>query len=1199
MGSLNAKLRNLYIGACSEPPSRSTSRPAGGEAALELMLFKTSRKCTKGLLLLVEELVLLVHINARGTLLLALPDKHQLKFNIHKDAKSFMEAIEKRFGGNKETKKVQKTLLKKQYENFSGSSSESLDQIHDRLQKFISQLEILADLEDQSLDDLFNNLNIYEAETNSLQLDNDDLKQIDADDLEEMDLKWQMTMLTMRARRFLQRTGMNLGANRTTSIGFDMSKSLRKKFEKARLVVYQQNENVFEEDIKLLKLDVMLRDNALVELRKKFKKAEHKRDELKLTLEKIQTSSINLSKLLASQITDKTGLGYDNQVFNSIVFDCDELISSESDKSVPISLVHDRYKSGEGYHDVPPPYTRTFMPFKPDLVFHDALTVCETVPNVFHVEPDTTKPNKDLSQSNRPSISINEDWVSDSEDESKVEHPTQAKNLRKDIPKSRGHKHSWTRKTCFVCKSVNHLIKDCDYYKKNMVQNPVWNHEIRVNHQNSARMTYPHSKKHVVPTAVLTRSRLFSFNAARPVTIVVSQTNVNHQRQAKHVVNKPHSPIKRPINHRPAPKNSNFHQKVTIVKAKQVNDIQGYKGNWQALKDKGVIDSGCSRNMTENISYLSDFEEINRGYVSFGRNPKGGKITGKDTECVVLSSDFKLPDENHMLLMVPKENNMYNVDLKNIVPSGDLTCLFAKATLDESNLWHRSLGHINFKTMNKLVKSNLVRGFHQKFLKIIILLLLVRRESNIKPLVRPNLSANHYKVVAGNQPNSSAGIQRNFDAGKVGKESVSTQQYVLLPLWSTVVTSQRNMMKRLKRAAKGKSPVDLSTGVRDLSDEFEEFSVNSTNRVNTASAPVTVVRPNLTNSTNSFNVAGPSDNAEEGIDYEEVFAPVARIEAIRLFLDYASFMSFMDLKTLIILIWFTKWSKHSMGCIKLLELGMRHWANYLLENGFQSGKIDHTLFIKKEKGNILLVQVYVDDTIFGSTNKELCKAFEKLMKDKFQMSSIGELTFFLGLQVKQKDNGIFISQDKYVAEILRKFDLTDGKSASTLIDTEKPLLKDPDGEDVDVHIYRSLIGSLMYLTSSRPDIMLAVCACAHFQVTPKVSHLHAVKRIFRYLKGKSHLRLWYPKDSSFNLVAYSDSDYARPSLDRKSTTGERHTLDCVFLDFRLTMQVNKSSMKLLKWNLHVTNVSSAGSTPHLNGYQFTISNPHQELTSPD
>nr|GEZ85362.1 putative ribonuclease H-like domain-containing protein [Tanacetum cinerariifolium] len=272
---------------------------------------------------------------------------------------------------------------------------------------------------------------------------------------------------------------------------------------------------------------------------------------------------------------------------------------------------------------------------------------------------------------------------------------------------------------------------------------------------------------------------------------------------------------------------------------------------------------------------------------------------------------------------------------------------------------------------------------------------------------------------------------------------------------------------------------------------------------------------------------------EEGIDYEEVFAPVARIKAIKLFLAYASFMGFMvyqiDVKSAFLYGTIKEevyvyqppgFEDHGypdkvykvVKALYGLHQAPRAWyktlANYLLENGFQRGKIDQTLFIKRQKGNILLVQVYVDDVIFGSTSKELCKAFEKLMKNKFKMSSMGKLTFFLGLQVKQKEDGIFINQDKYVAKILRKFSLTDRKSASTPINTEEPLF----GEDVDVHTYKSMIGSLMYLTSLRPDIMFVVYACAHFQVTPKASHLHAVNRIFRYLKGKLHLGLY--------LVAY-------------------------------------------------------------------------------
>ncbi|GJW70905.1 hypothetical protein Tco_0127822 [Tanacetum coccineum] len=159
---------------------------------------------------------------------------------------------------------------------------------------------------------------------------------------------------------------------------------------------------------------------------------------------------------------------------------------------------------------------------------------------------------------------------------------------------------------------------------------------------------------------------------------------------------------------------------------------------------------------------------------------------------------------------------------------------------------------------------------------------------------------------------------------------------------------------------------------------------------------------------------------------------------------------------------------------------------------------------------------------------------------------MGELTFFLGLQVKQKEDGIFISQDKYVGEILKQFGFSSIRTVSTPIETNKALTKDEDGEDVDIHLYRSMIGSLMYLTSSRPDIMFLVCACSRFQVLPNVSHLNAVKRIFRYLKGRPKLGLWYPKDSPFILEAFLDNDYVGASLDRKSTIG-----GCQFLGSRL------------------------------------------------
>ncbi|GJZ17301.1 putative ribonuclease H-like domain-containing protein [Tanacetum coccineum] len=310
---------------------------------------------------------------------------------------------------------------------------------------------------------------------------------------------------------------------------------------------------------------------------------------------------------------------------------------------------------------------------------------------------------------------------------------------------------------------------------------------------------------------------------------------------------------------------------------------------------------------------------------------------------------------------------------------------------------------------------------------------------------------------------------------------------------------------------------------------------------------------------------------EEGIDYDVVFAPVARIEAIRLFLAFASYMGFtvyqMDVKSAFLYGTIEeevyvhqppgfvdpahpnkvyKVIKSLYGLHQAPRVWYEKLSTFLMKNGFRRGTIDKTLFIKKKRSDIMLVQVYVDDIIFGSTKKSMCTEFEESMHKRFQMSSMGELTFFLGLQVKQQPDRIFISQDKYVADTLKKFDFLSIRTATTPIESNKPLVKDEDGVDVDVHVCRSMIGSLMYLITSRPNIMFGVCACARFQVTPKSSHLNAVKSNFMFLKHKPKLGLWYPRDSLFELEAYSDSDYGGASLDRKSTTG-----GCQFLGRRL------------------------------------------------
>nr|GEY92091.1 uncharacterized mitochondrial protein AtMg00810-like [Tanacetum cinerariifolium] len=711
-------------------------------------------------------------------------------------------------------------------------------------------------------------------------------------------------------------------------------------------------------------------------------------------------------------LMDFSNSSSDNEVLTQAMFDCENYYSSESDcESWPRSSLYDRFQPSGGYHVVPPPFTGTFLPPKPDLPIETSIPAAT---------PATASPKFTSS----------------------------------------GKRHN--RKACFVCKSVDHLIKDCDYRAKKMAQPTQRNYTHRGNHKQSALLTHKKPQKHMVPTAVLTQSKPVFNTAVRPVSADVPKIMVTRPRLAHLIVTKSTSPIRRESNH-----------PIYV------------QGNPQhALKDKGVIDSGCSMYMIGNMSYLSDFEELNGGYVAFGGNPKGGKIFGKekiktgkldfedvyfvkelkfnlfsvsqiydkknnvlftDTGCLILSPDFKLRNESQVLLRFPRENNMYNFEDCSNNSSNEVNA----ASSIVPTVGQNSLNSTN--TFSVTGPSNAVDITY----------------SNDEDIVVAEADFNNLE---------SSILVSHIPTTRIHKDHPVSQ--TISDLSST--TQTRSMTKEEPKRVL----VSLPYGKRAIGTKWVYKNKEDERGI--------VIRK-------KERLVAQGHTQEEEIDYEEVFAPVARIKAIRLFLAYASFMGFM-------------------------------------------------------KGVILLVQIYVDDIIFGATNKDLCKSFKKLMKDKFQMSSMGELTFFLGLQVKQKKDGIFIYQDKYIADILRKFRLTKGKSASTLIDTKKPLLKDPDGEDVDVHTYRLMIGSLMYLTSSRPDIMFVVCACARFQVTPKASHLHAVKKIVRYLKGKPHLGLWYLKDSPFDLVAYSDSDYAGASLDRKSTSRGCQFLGCRLISWQCKKQ---------------------------------------------
>ncbi|XP_019161883.1 PREDICTED: uncharacterized protein LOC109158427, partial [Ipomoea nil] len=239
-----------------------------------------------------------------------------------------------------------------------------------------------------------------------------------------------------------------------------------------------------------------------------------------------------------------------------------------------------------------------------------------------------------------------------------------------------------------------------------------------------------------------------------------------------------------------------------------------------------------------------------------------------------------------------------------------------------------------------------------------------------------------------------------------------------------------------------------------------------------------------------------------------------------------------------------------------LKQAPRAWydtlSTFLIKCGFTKGRVDKTLFRIQETDHILLVQIYVDDIIFGSTNKTLCEKFSKLMQNKFEMSKMGELNYFLGLQVKQLNEGIFINQAKYMKDLIKKFG-QDGKSSIKIpMSTSLRLDKDDEGKDVDETKYRGMIGSLLYLTASRPDISYSVGVCARFQSKPKESHFLATKKIIRYLKGTVNVGLWYPKEGNFTLTGFSNAEFAGCKIDRKSTSGA-----CQFLGGRLVSWFSK------------------------------------------
>ncbi|GJY64769.1 putative ribonuclease H-like domain-containing protein [Tanacetum coccineum] len=1100
--------------------------------------------------------------------------------------KTMWEAYQIRFGGNDESKKMQKYILKQQFEGFSVSNSEGLHKGYDRFQSLLSQLEIHGagvstedanqkflrslpsawsqvslimrtkpGVDSLSFDDLYNNLRVFESDvkgstasssstqnvafvSENTSSTNDvstaygvsnsfDLEQLDEFDLEEIDLKWQVAMISMRMKKFYKKIGHfarecrskgNQDSRRRDvwNTGNEDNENGRRsgKQEDSKALVTLDGEGVdwtsHSEDEQ--------ENYALMACSSSGSDTE--REQLGDVSIEIQAYTQALKKVEAQLVAHQQS----------------QLWSDESRDKADL----------EGMHAVPPPMTEIYIPSRPDKEINDSQ---------FTYGPKQSKPSESDARSSdfnscesnyskethesMPELVVNEPkvvsqpkvWsdaliIKEYESDNEVEHVSQpikeqetpsfafintvkhVKTPRQTVKEQNtcsqspkpdkkdcsglmaeklGLRYGFTKKACFVCGSISHLIRDYDFHEKRMAK---------------PAEDYPH----------------------------------------------------------------------------------------RALQNKGIVDSRCSRHMTGNKAYLDEYQDFNGGPVAFGRSK--GYITGKgkiktgkldfedvcfmkelqhfnlfsmsqmcdkknkvlftDSKCLVLSPEFKLPDENQVLLRIPTQNNMYSFNLENIVPSGGLAFLIAKATIDESIKWHRRLGHVNFKNLNKLMKGNLVRGLPSKIFQMTHLWLACpemakqhkasykakinsRQDNGVLNSVgqkgsRGNtVNANHSKqmepVRSENQANKTAGPEEANHSAVHKIILIQDFRNEKQDLSSRLLIKPFGRAERLKRqenkandAAKALRK-EFAQEAEDLLLQAGAARATSTNTVNTVRTPVSTASssggpsyPDLTNYADQDDSQIPTlediyDNLNDGIftnaSYDDEGAvadftnlestmnvspiPTSRIHSIHpttqilrdpksavqtrsketksskpyalnkkdergvLVRNKARLVSQgyrqeegidydeMDVKSAFLYgtideeVYVSqplsfedpKLPKKVYKVVKALyglHQAPRAWyatlSTFLLKNRYRRGTIDKTLFIKKDKNDIMLVQVYMDDIIFGSTKRSWCDEFEALIKSRFQMSSMVELTFFLRLQVKQKEDGIFISQHKYVAEIL-------------------------------------------------------------------------------------------------------------------------------------------------------------------------------------
>ncbi|GJW71866.1 putative ribonuclease H-like domain-containing protein, partial [Tanacetum coccineum] len=762
-------------------------------------------------------------------------------------------------------------------------------------------------------------------------------------------------------------------------------------------------------------------------------------------------------------------------------------------------------------------------------------------------------------------------------------HFTHSKNPKVDKKELR---YRFTARACLVCGSLNHLIRDCDFHEKRMAKQvelnsrlnrnssqreirPIWNNVQRVNNQNQ-----------FVPTAVLTRTGKFQL-------ILLELADYPHR----------------------------------------------------ALQNKGIVDSGCSRHMTRNKAYLAEYQDFNGGPVAFGGSK--GYITSKeqgsiDSECLVLSPEFKLPDENQILLRIPRQNNMYSFNLENIVPSGGLACLIAKATIDESNKWHRRLGHVNFKNLNKLVKGNLVRGLPSKIFQ------------NDHTCVACQKGKQHK---ASCKAKSVSSISHSLQLlhmdlfGPTSVRSLNHKTYCLVITddfsrfsWVFFLRTKdetsgilKDFIRQIENQLNQKvKTIRCDNGTEFKNRDFIEFCGSkgikreyiflnfnvgtahqaclNAERLKTEAAEAVRLRVQVSAAKAVekvhadvnvvvSSIKSQNDGLVDQVHALETTCSSLRDQVAKLDLDLLEMALHLEEKFypyLLTTISGQRWLlTHGLKIVVVNCLNSPEYLTTLgsaishaIEKGMQSGLsagIDHRK-AGRSLGDVVAYN-HAAEVDYNSSLQKLRKMDFPLITElnSHKDASVADIMDLLYLEsplanalgmsdlqpnVEQLTLPIYQPEDQVVlGETSLSFALSVAHSRfekirenvavqrSALIDVWVPLVDLLSAKNLvgtsstSGHVPATIVTTTALSTTfssassfppiSTDDYEIVVCACSRFQVTPKTSHLSAAKRIFRYLKGKPKLGLWYPRVSSFNLEAYSDSDYARANLDKKSPTGGR------------------------------------------------------------